>query len=70
MHACIGRHLAAGVLLRANLPEKDTQYGTLHLIVRALLDHGARPDPDDPGVVDTSTARRNWSRYPVLLGGA
>jgi cytochrome P450 len=68
MHACIGRHLAAGVPLRANLPEKDIQYGTVHLIVRALLDHGARPDPSDPAVVDTSTARRNWSRYPVLLG--
>lgn len=68
MHACIGRNLAAGVQLRANLPERDVQYGTVHLIVRGLLDHGARPDPNDPPVVDTSTIRRNWLRYPVLLG--
>lgn len=70
MHACIGRNLAAGVQLRPNLAEKDIQYGTVHLIVRGLLDHNARPDPDDPPVVDASTIRRNWMKYPVLLGKA
>lgn len=70
MHACIGRTLAAGVTLRPDLAERDVQYGTVHLIVRALLDHNARPDPADPGVVDTSTTRNNWSRYPVLLDRA
>lgn len=70
MHACIGRNLAAGVPLRPGLPERDIQYGTVHLIVRGLLDHDARPDPADPAVVDTSTIRRNWLRYPVLLGPA
>jgi cytochrome P450 len=67
IHACIGRTLAAGVPLRANMPAKDVQYGTVHLIVRTLLDHDARPDPADPGVLDTSTTRTFWARYPVLL---
>ena len=70
MHACIGLNLAAGVLPRPDSDPATHQCGTITLIARALLDSNARPDPTDPGVVDTSTIRNNWARYPVLLGRA
>ena len=36
-------------------------------LARTLVQHGARPDPKNPGVVDRSTIRNNWSTYPILL---
>lgn len=68
MHSCLGLNLAAGVLPRADTDPKDHQYGTVTLIAQALLKHKARPDPDNPGVVDRSTVRNNWAKYPILLG--
>ena len=67
-HACIGINMAAGALARPDTDPATHQYGTVTLIIRALLDADARPDPDDPAVVDASTVRNNWQRYPVLLG--
>jgi hypothetical protein len=68
MHACIGLNLAAGTLPRADSNAQTHQWGTVTLIALALLENGARPDPDRPGVVDRSTIRNNWSSYPMLLG--
>ncbi|MBL8671621.1 MAG: cytochrome P450 [Alphaproteobacteria bacterium] len=68
MHSCIGLNLAAGALPRPDADPKEHQFGTVTLIARALLDAKARPDPSEPGVVDTSTIRNNWAKYPVLLG--
>jgi hypothetical protein len=67
-HACIGLNMAAGVLPRAETDPATHQYGTVTLIIHALLQANARRDPDDKGVVDTSTIRNNWLKYPVLLG--
>ena len=67
MHSCIGLNLAAGMLPRADTQPDGHQLGTVTLIVRALLAHGARPDPEHAGVVDHSTIRHNWSSYPMLL---
>ena len=67
MHSCIGLNLAAGILPRADTQVHQHQWGTVTLIIRALLAHGARPDPDHAGVVDRSTIRNNWSSYPILL---
>jgi len=67
-HACIGLNMAVGVLPRPNTDPETHQYGTVPLIIHALLTAKARRDPDDPGVVDTSTIRNNWLRYPVRLG--
>ena len=67
MHACIGLNLAAGVLPRAGSLAQEHHLGTVTLIAQALLRHGARPDPEQPGVVDRSTIRNNWSSYPLLL---
>jgi glutamyl-tRNA synthetase len=67
MHACIGLNLAAGTLPRADTLVSEHQYGTVTLIARELILHGARPDPDAAGVVDRSTIRNNWASYPILL---
>jgi cytochrome P450 len=67
-HACIGLNMAVGVQPRADTDPDKHQYGTVPLIIHALLQAKARRDPNDPGVVDTSTIRNNWLRYPVLLG--
>ena len=68
MHACIGQDLAAGLLLHANSPIDDHVFGLVPEAVQALFDAGARPDPDDPPVMDESTTRPYFGRYPVLLG--
>ena len=67
MHACIGVNLAAGII-----PKKDTdplthQYGIITLTAKKLLEYGAVPNKNKPGVVDRSTARNNWSSYPILF---
>ncbi len=67
-HACIGLNMAVGVQPKADTDPDKHQYGTVPLIIHALLQAKARRDPNDPGVVDTSTIRNNWLRYPVLLG--
>ena len=67
MHSCIGLTLAAGSLPRAGADAREHHLGTVSLIARTLMQHGARPDPANPGVVDRSTIRNNWSVYPILL---
>ena len=60
--------MAAGVLPRPDTDPATHQYGTLTLIIHTLMQANARRDPRDPGVIDTSTVRHNWLRYPLLLG--
>ena len=67
-HACIGLNMAVGVQARADTDPDQHQYGTVPLIIHALLQAGGRRDPDHAGVVDTSTIRNNWLKYPLLLG--
>jgi cytochrome P450 len=67
MHSCIGLTLAAGSLPRAGAIGREHHLGTVSLIAHALMQHGARPDPAQPGIVDRSTVRNNWSTYPILL---
>lgn len=66
-HACLGRILVAGTPILPGSDLSDAEYGNLYLIVRALIDHGARPDPAQAASLDTSTTRRNWLVYPFLL---
>jgi hypothetical protein len=65
MHACIGRTLAAGSIAKADTDLQSHQYGTITLIARALLLHGARPDRDQPPEMDKKTERPNWGYYPL-----
>jgi len=67
MHACIGRNLAAGTEPRPGTDPAEHHYGTIPLIVRTLLDHGMRADPDTASHTDMTTVRRTWACYPVLL---
>lgn len=70
MHACIGMELDGGVHSTAE-PSADHEpvFGTVTLMLDALLRAGARPDPADPPAPDPHSSRRNFARYPVVLGG-
>lgn len=67
VHSCLGRDLDGGVLQRADTDPATHQYGIVALLVRTVLDQGARPDPDDPPVRAEHTERPNWGRYPVIF---
>jgi cytochrome P450 len=68
MHACIGQDLAAGLLHDADATNDEHLYGLVPAAVQALFDAGARPDPNDPPMMDESTTRPYFGRYPVVLG--
>lgn len=73
MHACIGMELDGGVA-SVSQPgtgqdrEHEPVFGTVTLMVHALLAHGARPDPAEPPTQDPHSSRENFSRYPVVFG--
>ena len=68
VHTCLGRDLDGGLVAKGDVDPANHQYGIITLLVGALLDAGARPDPDDPPELATYTERPNWGRYPVLFG--
>ena len=65
MHACIGQELAAG----RDLGEDDggPLFGLVPVAAQAVLQAGARPDPDEPARLDPTSARGYWASYPVLF---
>ncbi len=69
MHACIGLNLAAGTFLRDHqvFDASSHQFGTLTLIVKQLLEHGVRLDPEHSPEKDMTTARESWLRFPVRI---
>ncbi len=70
-HACLGQELAGGI---AEVPHAGDDiinlFGSVSVMAGVLLDAGARPDPDDPATLDTSTTRRVFGRYSVLFDPA
>jgi hypothetical protein len=48
--------------------DHEPVFGTVTLMLDALLRAGARPDPADPPLPDPHSSRRTFARYPVLLG--
>ena len=68
VHTCFGRDLAGGVLPGRNIDPDKHYFGTLTNLMRSLLKHNVRPDPDHAPVADSSTVRSNWASYPVLIG--
>ena len=68
MHACLGLNLAAGVLPKGEGVGPDHQFGTVALIVHALLNEGAIPKPGTNPRKDSTTTRDLWGYLPVLLG--
>lgn len=67
MHACLGRNLAVGVPARPSADAATHHYGTVPLIVGALLARSIRPDPGDSPRKDETITRISWAYYPVLL---
>jgi cytochrome P450 len=67
MHACIGMELDGGVHATGADSEHEPVFGTVTLMVHALLVHGARPDPAEPPTQDPHSSRENFSRYPVVF---
>jgi cytochrome P450 len=76
MHACIGQQLAAGVEAPVGAGEAgagasggdDHLVGLVTVALRAVLEAGARPDPDRPAELDPASARGYWAAYPVRFG--
>jgi cytochrome P450 len=67
-HACIGLELDGGVAWVDDVSQPDTHlYGTVALIMQAILQAGGRPDPESPPVLDTATERVNYSAYPIVF---
>ena len=67
MHACIGMELDGGTAPKEGDNPSEHVLGTVPLMVRELLRHGARPDPDDPPTKDRQSKRDHFGRYPVLF---
>jgi len=67
VHTCLGKNLAAGDLPTANTNPETHQLGTLTLMARALLAHGARPDPTGKPQQDETIERETWLSYPIVF---
>ena len=67
MHACLGRNLAVGVPAKADTDPTKHHYGTVPLIVTALLVRGIAPDPDEAARKDEAITRISWAYYPVVF---
>jgi cytochrome P450 len=67
VHTCLGRDLDGGIVPKGAIDPAQHQYGIIALLVKAMLDAGAAPDPNDPATMATHTARPNWGRYPVVF---
>ena len=71
-HACIGAELDGG--MEQSIPPSeigdDHLYGTVALMVSAVLAAGGRPDPQRPPVSDPHSERPHYSEYPVVFGDA
>lgn len=67
-HACIGMELDGGLEPSPESPGDDHLFGTVAVMVSAVLAAGGAPDPADPPVLDPTSVRRHFSRYPVRFG--
>ncbi len=66
IHTCFGRDIAGG-LGDANAEGEAPHLGTLTNLLKNLMQHDARLDPDNPPVADDNTERPNWGTYPLLI---
>jgi cytochrome P450 len=67
MHACIGMELDGGTAPKDGDDPAEHVLGTVPLMVRELLRHGVRPDPDRPPTKDLHSKRDHFGTYPVLF---
>lgn len=67
-HSCLGKMLAVGVQITdRNKDEEETEFGTIHMVLHALLKHGIDRDPNRPIEIDESTTRRHFITLPFIL---
>lgn len=66
LHACLGQELAGG--LEPGDALEHHLLGSIAVMAAVALHAGARRDPNDPPVLDTSTTRTVFSTYPVVFG--
>jgi benzoate 4-monooxygenase len=67
-HSCLGKMLAVGVQITdANQDAEETEFGTIHMVMKALLEHGIDRDPDRESEIDESTTRRHFITLPFVL---
>jgi cytochrome P450 len=67
VHTCLGRDLDGGLVPKGEVDPNTHSLGIVTMLVKALLDAGARPDPNTPPEMATYTARPNWGTYPVTF---
>lgn len=70
VHTCLGRDLDGGLVPKAGADPATHSFGIVTMLVRALLEAGAAPDPGNPPQRATYTARPNWGVYPIVFDGA
>ena len=71
VHACIGQELAGGLAHSAGMEDQEHLFGTIVVMVRTLLRHGAERDPDreahrttHPGARTTSPSTSDSPNRP------
>ena len=67
VHTCLGRDLDGGLQAREDTDPATHQYGIVPLLVKALMDRNAHPDPAKPPSRSSHTERPNWGCYPILF---
>jgi cytochrome P450 len=67
VHTCLGRDLDGGLVPKGEVDPATHSLGIVTMLVKALLEAGARPDPQRPPEMATYTARPNWGTYPVIF---
>ncbi|MGZ8999012.1 MAG: cytochrome P450, partial [Allosphingosinicella sp.] len=68
MHSCLGLNLAVGVVPKPGSDPATHHYGTVPMIVSALIAAGVRPHPEQVPLRDSTTTRATWARFPVAFG--
>lgn len=67
-HSCLGKMLAVGVQITdANKSDEETEFGTIFMVLKALLEHGIDRDPERSVEIDESTTRRHFRTLPFRL---
>ena len=67
IHTCFGRDIAGG-LGHSTDSGQPAHLGTLTNLLKSLLAHHARRDPESEPQADGGTERPNWGTYPLLIG--
>lgn len=67
-HACIGAELDGGMEIEPSRPITEQLYGTVAVLVHAVLQAGGRQDPDQAPTLDPRSTRTHFSTYPIVFG--